>query len=60
LPISQATAEGVETEEQPAVLIAEHCTQVQGYLFSEARPVEDIPQLCNTFESSSRRAGSVR
>ena len=39
------TAEGVETEEQLAKLRAEGCTEVQGYLFSPARPVAEIPSI---------------
>jgi len=32
-------AEGVETEEQYAILRAENCTEVQGYLFGRPRPL---------------------
>ena len=35
-------AEGVETEEQLVQLVNEGCTQVQGYLFSEAKPANEI------------------
>jgi EAL domain-containing protein (putative c-di-GMP-specific phosphodiesterase class I) len=39
------TAEGVETEEQKASLRALGCTEMQGYLFSSAKPAADIKQL---------------
>lgn len=39
------TAEGVETEEQRALLQALGCTEMQGYLFSPARPAQDIKHL---------------
>jgi diguanylate cyclase (GGDEF)-like protein len=39
------TAEGVETEAQLAALRAEGCTEVQGYLFSPARPAREIAAL---------------
>jgi diguanylate cyclase (GGDEF)-like protein len=39
------TAEGVETQEQFAILRAEGCTEVQGYLFSRPVPAREIPAL---------------
>jgi diguanylate cyclase (GGDEF)-like protein len=39
------TAEGVETEPQKEALRALGCTQMQGYLFSPAKPAADIRQL---------------
>ncbi len=36
------TAEGVETEEQFAVLQEIGCTQVQGYLFAKPKPARDL------------------
>lgn len=39
------TAEGVETEEQLKILRAEGCTEMQGYLFSPARPAAEIERL---------------
>jgi diguanylate cyclase (GGDEF)-like protein len=36
------TAEGVETQEQFAILAAEGCTDVQGYLLSQPRPASEI------------------
>jgi EAL domain-containing protein (putative c-di-GMP-specific phosphodiesterase class I) len=39
------TAEGVETEEQLQRLRAEGCHEVQGYLFSPARPANEIVEV---------------
>jgi diguanylate cyclase (GGDEF)-like protein len=39
------TAEGVETREQLEILRAEGCTEMQGFLFSQARPAREIEQL---------------
>ena len=39
------TAEGVETNEQLALLRLEGCTEVQGYLFSPPRPAAEIEEL---------------
>jgi predicted signal transduction protein with EAL and GGDEF domain len=39
------TAEGVETNEQLALLRLEGCTEVQGYLFSPPRPAEDVERM---------------
>ncbi len=39
------TAEGVETDEQFAILAAEGCTEVQGFLFSRPVPVEELMPL---------------
>lgn len=39
------TAEGVETEEQLVQLRSEGCTEVQGYLFSPARPGREVAGL---------------
>jgi len=36
------TAEGVETEEQRKTVQSLGCTQMQGYLFSAARPAREI------------------
>jgi EAL domain-containing protein (putative c-di-GMP-specific phosphodiesterase class I) len=41
------TAEGVENAGQLAYLVANGCTQGQGYLFSKAVPAADIPALLN-------------
>jgi diguanylate cyclase (GGDEF)-like protein/PAS domain S-box-containing protein len=42
------TAEGVETDEQLALLRSEGCTEVQGYLFSPPRPAEDVESMLST------------
>jgi diguanylate cyclase (GGDEF)-like protein len=39
------TAEGVETDEQLALLRREGCTEVQGYLFSPPRPAADVEKM---------------
>jgi EAL domain-containing protein (putative c-di-GMP-specific phosphodiesterase class I) len=39
------TAEGVETEQQRDLLRALGCTEMQGYLFSPAKPAADIRRL---------------
>jgi diguanylate cyclase (GGDEF)-like protein len=39
------TAEGVETEEQLARVRAEGCTEVQGFIFSAARPSDEVMEL---------------
>ena len=39
------TAEGVETEAQFELLRREGCTQVQGYLFSQPRPVAEVEAM---------------
>jgi len=39
------TAEGVETEQQRELLRALGCSEMQGYLFSAAKPAADIRPL---------------
>jgi diguanylate cyclase (GGDEF)-like protein len=51
------TAEGVETEEQLARLIAEGCTEVQGYLFSPPKPASEVFRLIA--DIGRRRATSL-
>ena len=43
-----STAEGVETQQQMDMLQALGCTEMQGYLFSRARPAKDIRQFFET------------
>ncbi len=50
------TAEGVETREQFERLKAEECTEVQGYLFSPARPATEARRLITRFSGESLRA----
>lgn len=47
------TAEGVETEEQRRLLLELGCTQMQGYLFSPARPAGELKQF---FDGRARAA----
>jgi EAL domain-containing protein (putative c-di-GMP-specific phosphodiesterase class I) len=39
------TAEGVETEEQFAIVKAAGCDEAQGYLFSPPRPSREITEM---------------
>jgi diguanylate cyclase (GGDEF)-like protein/PAS domain S-box-containing protein len=40
-----STAEGVETQQQLETLQAVGCTEMQGYLFSKARPAKEVSQF---------------
>ena len=40
-----STAEGVETQQQFDALQAVGCTEMQGYLFSKARPADEVGQF---------------
>jgi diguanylate cyclase (GGDEF)-like protein len=51
------TAEGVETERQKELLRTLGCTQMQGYLFSPARPAADIRKLIVT--GPTKKLGAV-
>jgi diguanylate cyclase (GGDEF)-like protein/PAS domain S-box-containing protein len=42
------TAEGVETNEQLALLRSEGCTEVQGYLFSAPRPAAEVEKMLSS------------
>jgi EAL domain-containing protein (putative c-di-GMP-specific phosphodiesterase class I) len=50
------TAEGVETEDQLDWLRAEGCNEVQGFLFSAARPAAEIEKLLADFGQRASRA----
>jgi len=50
------TAEGVETLEQKEVLRKLGCTQMQGYLFSAAKPGPEVRQL---FSARCERIAAV-
>jgi len=50
------TAEGVETVDQLDWLRSEGCTEVQGFLFSPARPASEITALLGKFGSRATRA----
>jgi EAL domain-containing protein (putative c-di-GMP-specific phosphodiesterase class I) len=58
----ETTAEGVETEQQLAILRAEGCTQVQGFLFSPALPARELPALLQRLgpRTPARRAAKPR
>jgi diguanylate cyclase (GGDEF)-like protein/PAS domain S-box-containing protein len=50
------TAEGVETMDQLDALRAEGCTEVQGFLFSPARPASEVLEMITKF---GRRASEA-
>jgi EAL domain-containing protein (putative c-di-GMP-specific phosphodiesterase class I) len=50
------TAEGVETKEQFEKLRIEGCTEVQGYLFSSARPASELAALLASVPESGLAA----
>jgi diguanylate cyclase (GGDEF)-like protein len=51
-----STAEGVETQQQMDVLQSIGCTEMQGYLFSHARPAHEIRQF---FQQRVTKAGAA-
>jgi EAL domain-containing protein (putative c-di-GMP-specific phosphodiesterase class I) len=51
------TAEGVETKQQMELLRALGCDEMQGYLFSPAKPATEIRQLF--FSHRQRSAARV-
>ena len=53
-------AEGVETEAQLEAVRALGCTDAQGYLFSKARPIEEIAQfVVAASDAAARRSAPV-
>jgi EAL domain-containing protein (putative c-di-GMP-specific phosphodiesterase class I) len=52
-----STAEGVETREQMEVLQSIGCTEMQGYLFSKARPAGEIRQFFT--QSVTKKLGAA-
>jgi diguanylate cyclase (GGDEF)-like protein/PAS domain S-box-containing protein len=53
----RTTAEGVETAEQLKLVRAAGCTEMQGYLFSPPKPVEELLPLFS--RSAGRRASAA-
>ena len=49
----QALAEGIETPEQHAFLVANGCRFGQGFLFSRAVPADQIPLLHRRFSQAA-------
>lgn len=52
----RTTAEGVETAEQLACVRQEGCSEVQGYLFSAARPASELPALIASIDGRNQKA----
>jgi diguanylate cyclase (GGDEF)-like protein len=52
------TAEGVESEEQAILLEREHCTTLQGYLFSRPVPADSLSELILQ-QARSARGGNA-
>ncbi|MCK1709987.1 MULTISPECIES: EAL domain-containing protein [unclassified Bradyrhizobium] len=53
------TAEGVETEEQQRLLRALGCSEMQGYLFSAAKPADKVLELFATHRSQLAKRGDT-
>jgi EAL domain-containing protein (putative c-di-GMP-specific phosphodiesterase class I) len=51
----RTTAEGVETAEQLACVRREGCSEVQGYLFSPARPAAELSSLIEAIDGKNRK-----
>ena len=47
-----STAEGVETQQQLEMLQSIGCTEMQGYLFSRAKPASEIRQFFGKIPAS--------
>jgi predicted signal transduction protein with EAL and GGDEF domain len=52
------TAEGVETAKQLELLRAEGCTEVQGYLFGQPRPLSELEEMLDA-RRGERQAGAA-
>ena len=48
----ELVAEGIETHEQLALLAKENVFLIQGYLFSQPRPLEELTPLLDPSENS--------
>ncbi|HWI87542.1 MAG TPA: EAL domain-containing protein [Sphingomonas sp.] len=53
-------AEGVETEEQRAILLRDFCPSMQGFLFSAALTTEQMTSLFETLLEGGRAIGQAR
>jgi EAL domain-containing protein (putative c-di-GMP-specific phosphodiesterase class I) len=53
------TAEGVETAAQRDIVRAEGCTEVQGYLYSPAKPAHEIAEMIAMAEAETPVQGAV-
>lgn len=51
-------AEGIETQDQQQLLTSLGCGYLQGFLFSRALPVKEIPQLLAHIESAQNNAAA--
>jgi diguanylate cyclase (GGDEF)-like protein len=54
----KTTAEGVETDEQRRLLRSLGCTEMQGWLFSKARPLGEINELIYAHRQPARAASA--
>ena len=54
-----STAEGVETQQQLDTLKAIGCTEMQGYLFSKARPAKEIRQFFGAGPVAEKLTGAA-
>jgi diguanylate cyclase (GGDEF)-like protein len=54
-----STAEGVETQQQLDTLKAIGCTEMQGYLFSKARPAKEIRQFFGAGPIAEKLTGAA-
>lgn len=50
------TAEGVETQQQKELLRALGCTEMQGYLFSAAKPAAEVRRLIEALRTRAAAA----
>ncbi|WP_033876557.1 EAL domain-containing protein, partial [Pseudomonas aeruginosa] len=56
----QVIAEGVETAEQEAYIIAEGCNEGQGYLYSKPLPARELTQYLKQARRLSQATSSER